>query len=147
MKALNVIQQEEPPLCRQVKIKSGFKTMTNLLQYLQSLGLRRLCSHRHPGPLVSHPSGGEEGAMRPKARRLARHGGPPGWLEESDTGGVILYMMDGQYRLPFSHRTGFPDRSCPAASWWNFQLLLCSKWTQPSVMSYGHSSRPMPLLW
>jgi hypothetical protein len=23
-------------------------------------------------------------AMRPKARGLAQHGGPPGWLEESD---------------------------------------------------------------
>jgi hypothetical protein len=24
--------------------------------------------------------------MRPMARRLAQHGGPPGWLEESDPG-------------------------------------------------------------
>ncbi len=24
--------------------------------------------------------------MRPKARELAQHGGPPGWLEESDPG-------------------------------------------------------------
>jgi hypothetical protein len=35
--------------------------------------------------------------MRPKARGLVQHGGPPGWLEESDTAGVILYVMDGPY--------------------------------------------------
>jgi hypothetical protein len=29
--------------------------------------------------------------MRPKARGLAQHGGPPGWLEESDP---ILYVID-----------------------------------------------------
>jgi hypothetical protein len=42
--------------------------------------------------------------MRPKARGLAQHGGPPGWLEESDPTptGVILYVMDVPYRLPFS---------------------------------------------
>ncbi len=28
--------------------------------------------------------------MRPKARGLAQHGGPPGWLEESDPSGGIL---------------------------------------------------------
>jgi hypothetical protein len=36
--------------------------------------------------------------MRPKAIGLAQHGGPPGWLEESDPAGVILYVME--YRLP-----------------------------------------------
>jgi hypothetical protein len=41
-----------------------------------------------------------------KARGLAQHGGPPGWLEESDPAGVILYVMDGPYRLPFPYRTG-----------------------------------------
>jgi len=33
--------------------------------------------------------------MRPKARGLAQHGGLPGWLEEGDLAGVILYVMDG----------------------------------------------------
>jgi hypothetical protein len=33
-------------------------------------------------------------AMRPRARGLAQHGGPPGWLEESELAGVILYVMD-----------------------------------------------------
>ncbi len=44
--------------------------------------------------------------MRPKASGLAQHGGPPGWLEESDPAGVISYVMDGTYRLPFPYRTG-----------------------------------------
>jgi hypothetical protein len=38
------------------------------------------------------------------------------WLEESDPAGVILYMMDGLYRLHFPYITCCPDRSCPAAS-------------------------------
>jgi hypothetical protein len=41
------------------------------------------------------------GPMRPKARGLAQYDSPPGWLEESDPAGVILYMMDGPYHLPF----------------------------------------------
>ncbi len=49
--------------------------------------------------------------MRPKARGLAQHGGPPGWLEESDPTGVFLYVMDGPYRPPFPDCIGCPDRS------------------------------------
>ncbi len=79
--------------------------------------------------------------VRPKARGLAQHGGPPGWLEESEPAGVILFVMDGPRRLPFLYRTGCPERSCPAASSWNFQLLLYSKCTQPSVMSYFTQGR------
>jgi hypothetical protein len=45
--------------------------------------------------------------MKPNARGLAQHGGPPGWLEESDPTGVILYVMDGPNRLPFSYLTGY----------------------------------------
>jgi hypothetical protein len=33
--------------------------------------------------------------MRPKARGLAQHGGPPGWLQKSDPAGVILHVMEG----------------------------------------------------
>ncbi len=54
--------------------------------------------------------------MSPKATGLAQHGGLPGWLEKSDQTGVILYVMDGRYGLPFPYRTGCPDRSCPAAT-------------------------------
>ncbi len=37
--------------------------------------------------------------MRPKARGLAQHGGPPGWLEESDPSCLILSVMDEPTRL------------------------------------------------
>jgi hypothetical protein len=47
--------------------------------------------------------------VRPKARGLAQHGGPPGWLEESEPAGVIFYVMDGPYRLPFPYCTGCPQ--------------------------------------
>ncbi len=57
-----------------------------------------------------------------KARGLVQNGGPPGSLEESGPAGVILYEMDGPYRLAFTpYRTGCPDRSHPAAILWNFQ--------------------------
>jgi hypothetical protein len=71
--------------------------------------------------------------MRLKARGLAQHGGPPGWLEESDLAGVILYVMDGSYRLPFFRLPCQEQRSCELVE---FQLILYSKWTQPSVMNY-----------
>jgi hypothetical protein len=58
--------------------------------------------------------------MRPMARGLAQHGGPPGWLEESYSTGMILYVMGGPYRLPFPYRTGCPDRSYQADGIWNF---------------------------
>jgi hypothetical protein len=45
--------------------------------------------------------------MRPKARGLAQHGGPPGWLEESDPAGMILYVVDGPYRLPFTYCSSY----------------------------------------
>jgi hypothetical protein len=34
-----------------------------------------------------------------KVRGLAKNGGLPGWLGESDPSGVILYMMNGPYQL------------------------------------------------
>jgi hypothetical protein len=49
--------------------------------------------------------------MRPKARGLAQHDGPPVWLEESDSSVVILYV----YRMPFPYLTG-PYRSPGGAS-------------------------------
>jgi hypothetical protein len=42
--------------------------------------------------------------MRPKARGLTQHGGPPGWLEESDPAGCD-FVRDGRAVLPaFSYR-------------------------------------------
>jgi hypothetical protein len=37
--------------------------------------------------------------MRPKARGLAQHGGPPGWLEGSDPAGCDL-LRDGRSMPP-----------------------------------------------
>jgi hypothetical protein len=54
--------------------------------------------------------------MRPKARAGSQHGCPPGWLEESDPAGVILYMIDGPYSLPFPYRTGCPARNYPLST-------------------------------
>ncbi len=62
--------------------------------------------------------------MRPKARGMVQHGGPPGWLEESEPAGVIFYVMDGLYRLPFPYCTGCPDRSCPACELMEFPAAV-----------------------
>jgi hypothetical protein len=35
--------------------------------------------------------------MRPKARGLAKHGGPPGWLEESDPAPQQVVILDVIY--------------------------------------------------
>jgi hypothetical protein len=61
--------------------------------------------------------------MRPKARGLVQHGSLPSWLEESDLAGVILYVMDGPYRLLFLYRTVCPDRSCAAAQLPSCELM------------------------
>jgi hypothetical protein len=39
--------------------------------------------------------------MRPKARGLAQHGGPLGWLEESDPAGVTLHVISRPYACLF----------------------------------------------
>jgi hypothetical protein len=72
--------------------------------------------------------------MRPKARGLAQHGGPlcfAAWLEERSPAGLILYVMDGPYRLPFAHRTGAAQlqaegTSCITASGSNCHQLLAA---------------------
>jgi hypothetical protein len=46
--------------------------------------------------------------MRPKARGLAQHGGPPVWLEEIDPAGVILYVTDGPCRPALTDHTNCP---------------------------------------
>jgi hypothetical protein len=43
------------------------------------------------------------------------NGGPTGWLAESDRAGVILYVMELPYCLPFLYCISCPDRSCPDA--------------------------------
>ncbi len=81
--------------------------------------------------------------MRLEVRGLAQHGRRPGGLGESWPG-MCDFVHDGRPVPPtFSvpYRTVCPDRSCPAASLWNIQLLLCIKCTQPSVMSYVTQGR------
>ncbi len=85
------------------------------------------------------------GTIKPKARGLVQNGGPPGWMEETDPAGVILYVMDGPYCLPFPYGTRCALTG--AAQLWAdgiFQLLLCSKCTKPSVMSYSSRRKAWP---
>jgi hypothetical protein len=56
------------------------------------------------------------GGGRGGADGYAQHGGPPGWLEESDPPSVILFVMAGTYRLPFPYRNVCPDWSSTAVS-------------------------------
>ncbi len=89
--------------------------------------------------------------MRPEARGLVQHGGPPGWPEESDPAGVILYVMDGPYRLPFPYCTGCPDKSCPVPSCelifsWCYIINVHNhpSWATPRKESMAwYSSRPI----
>jgi hypothetical protein len=69
-------------------------------------------------------------------RGLGQHGGPPGWLEESDPAGVILYVVDGAYHLPFPYRTGALE----------LPKLRADGQTHKEGMAC-YSSRPMPSLW
>jgi hypothetical protein len=81
--------------------------------------------------------------MRPKARGLAQHGGPPDWLEESDPAGCV-FVRDGRSMPPALTTT-------PLAPVWGSSITKCA---QNTVMSYTSSkegmawyfSRPMPYL-
>ncbi len=99
--------------------------------------------------------------MRPKARGLAHHGGPSGWLEESDPARVILYLMNGPYRPHFPYLTA--RLSVPYRLPWQ-ELLSCDlmeftaavivnvrnhpSWATSRKQGMAwYSSRPMPSLW
>ncbi len=94
--------------------------------------------------------------VRPKARGLAQHGGPPGWLEESNPSGVILYVMDGLYACLF--------RTVPVAQPGAAQLQADGISSCRYIVNVHHypswattharkasmawySCRPMPSLW
>ncbi len=79
------------------------------------------------------------------ARGLAQHGGPSGWLEESDRAGCD-FVRDGRSMPPALHEGPLPD----------LLYYYYYKCTQNNVMSYcrsrkeamaWYSSRPMPSLW
>ncbi len=92
--------------------------------------------------------------MRPKARGLAQHGGPPGWLEKSDPAGVVLYVMTG-YNAGLFHavpvaltgvaqlRADGISSCCYIVNVHNHSFLVTSR---KEGMAW-YSSRPMPSLW
>jgi hypothetical protein len=47
----------------------------------------------------------------------------------------FFILMHCPYRLLCGPYSFCPGRSCSAASWWHFQLLICSKYTEPTVMT------------
>ncbi len=83
-------------------------------------------------------------AMRSKARGLAEHDGPPGWLEESDPAGCD-FVRDGRSMPP-----SLTDHT--ACLGLGADLLLNVHKTTSCAMSHKegmtwYSSRPMPSLW
>ncbi len=73
--------------------------------------------------------------LRPKARGLAQHGGPPGWLEESDPACYIVRYGRAINRLPFSYRIGAAQLRADGIS---SCCYLYSKCTQASVTQGRH---------
>ncbi len=71
--------------------------------------------------------------MRPKARRLAQHGGPTGCLEESDQAGVLVYVIDGPYLLPFPYSTGYQWQELPSCLLMEFPAAVVNVHNYPSV--------------
>jgi hypothetical protein len=53
-------------------------------------GLQRDCAHYLHPVRTSYSSTALYRPKRPKARGLAQHGSPPGWLEEIDPAGVFV---------------------------------------------------------
>jgi hypothetical protein len=82
-------------------------------------------------------------------RGLDQHGGPPGLLEESDPAGVILYVVDGPYHLPFPYRTGCPGAVQLRADGISSCCYIVNVHNHPSRKDgmACYSSRPMPSLW
>jgi hypothetical protein len=79
--------------------------------------------------------------MMPKTRGLVQHGGPPGWLEESDPAGCD-FVRDGR---------SMPDHTtCPGLSGALYYKMY-TKHRQELHHAKGdmawYSSRPMPSLW
>ncbi len=92
-----------------------------------------------------HVIGTERRAMSPKARGLAQHGGPPGWLEKIDSAGCD-FMRDERSMPPALKD---PHTTCPSSG---ADLLLNVHKTPLWAMSHKegmawYSSRPMPSLW
>ncbi len=76
--------------------------------------------------------------MRPKVRGLTQHGGPPGWLRQSDPA-ECDFLRDG--------------RSTPLAPVWGWSIAKCTQnnktpsWATSRMEGMAwYSSRPMPCL-
>ncbi len=67
--------------------------------------------------------------MRPKARGLSQHGGPPGWQKESGLAECILYVIDGPSRQPW--------RTTPHAPVWGWSITKCTQNTVISCVTQG----------
>jgi hypothetical protein len=81
--------------------------------------------------------------MWPKARGLVQHSSSPGWLEDSDPAGVILYVMEGPYRLPFPYCTCCPDRGWPAQSRQSAKRFSSRwNWDSPTPLAAGECAPP-----
>ncbi len=87
------------------------------------------------------------GPMRLKARELTQHGGPPGWLEESDPTGVILYVMRAvpptfsvPYKFAFQFRADGISICC-------YIVYVHNHPPSRKESMAWYSSRPMPSLW
>ncbi len=74
----------------------------------------------------------------------------PAWLAGGEWPGMCVFVHDGraippavsvQYRLPWQELPSCELIQFQAASWYNFQLLLYSKCTQPSVISFVTQGR------
>ncbi len=78
---------------------------------------------------------------------LALHGVQSCWAAgESGPAVVIFILMHCPYRLLCGPYSVCPGRSCSAASWWHFKLILCSKYTEPTVMTEIMHDRQGPAL-
>ncbi len=79
--------------------------------------------------------------MMPKARGLAQHGGPPGWLEESDPAGCY-FVRDGR---------SMPDHTtCPGLSgavYYKMYTKHRQELRHAEKAWPGTLSGPMPSLW
>ncbi len=73
------------------KPKAKYVILLNLVFLSLLTFSQEMCKHKE--------NDWQLGPMRPKARGLVQHGGPPGWLWEIDPAGVTLWVMGGMYRL------------------------------------------------
>jgi hypothetical protein len=66
----------------------------------------------------------------------------PAWLAGGEWPGRCDFIRDWQaYRLLFQYRTCCPDRSCPAASWWNSSCCYIVNVQNPPSWTIRHARK------